>query len=90
MPVFLQKLNKDFKYVGCDIVPGLIQQHKINYPQFEFYNLDFVNDSLPVCDLIFCRDAMQHLPIKDIKKALVNFSNSGAKFLLTTTHLRYP
>jgi hypothetical protein len=90
MPLLLQKLDGNFNYIGCDIVPTLIHQHKLSHSQYEFYHFDFVNDKLPICDLIFCRDALQHLPIDDIKKALNNFSKSGAKYLLTTTHIRYP
>jgi len=90
MPLVLKQMKSDFKYIGCDIVPSLVEQHKNQYPQYEFRQVDFVNDKLPECDLIFCRDALQHLPIADIKKALRNFSKSGAKYLLTTTHIRYP
>jgi hypothetical protein len=90
MPVLLERLEPNFKYIGCDIVHNLIQQHKLLYPQYDFYQLDFVKDKLPTCDLIICRDALQHLPIDDIKKALENFSNTGAKYLLATTHIRYP
>ncbi len=90
MPIVLKALKNDFKYIGCDIVSSLIKQHKTSYPEYEFRTLDFVNDQLPQCDLIICRDALQHLPIKDIQKSLKQFSNSGAKYLLATTHLRYP
>lgn len=90
MPNLLQRLEPNFKYIGCDIVQNLIEQHKSLYPQYDFYQLDFVKDKLPACDLIICRDALQHLPIDDIKEALQNFSNSEAKYLLATTHIRYP
>ncbi len=90
MPLMLHQLDANFKYIGCDISITLIQQHKLSHPLYDFYHLDFVNDKLPICELIFCRDALQHLPINDIKKALENFSKSGAKYLLTTTHIRYP
>lgn len=88
MPLVIQKQSAEFKYIGSDIVPELINRHKIKYPQYEFRNLDFVTDELPKCDLIFSRDALQHLPIGDIKKALLNFSKSDAKYLLASTHLR--
>lgn len=88
MPEVLKRLPDDFRYIGCDIVENLITDHKSNYPQYEFRVLDFVHHDLPQCDLIFCRDALQHLPVEDIKKALENFSNSGARYLLATTHLR--
>lgn len=88
MPLVLQRVTSDFKYTGCDIVPALIERNAAAYPQHEFRVLDFVADDLPVADLIFCRDALQHLPVADIKKALHNFSRSGARYLLASTHLR--
>lgn len=88
MPLVLKKLPLKFKYIGCDIVPNLINANITAHPEIEFKLLDFVSDSLPICDLIFCRDALQHLPLTDIKNALLNFSNSGASFLLASTHLR--
>lgn len=88
MPLALEQLPIDFKYVGCDIVPALIERNTAAYPQYEFSVLDFVTDKLPCCDLIFCRDALQHLPVVDIKTALESFSNSGASYLLASTHLR--
>jgi len=78
----------DFRYIGADIVPPLIENNKKKYPDQEFMVLDAVQDTLPEVDLIFCRDALQHLKEADIIKALDNFSNSKAKFLLTTTYLR--
>jgi len=88
MSVVLQLLPTDFKYIGCDIVPGLISRNTAACPQYEFKVLDFAEDDLPRCDLMFCRDALQHLPVGDIKKALQNFSRSGSKYLLASTHLR--
>ena len=88
MPLILERLLEDFHYIGADIVPALIDQHSKAYPQYEFRLLDFVVDELPRSDLIFCRDALQHLPVADSIRALENFSSSGAKYLLATTHLR--
>jgi SAM-dependent methyltransferase len=88
VPFVLENLGNGFRYVGGDIVPDLIERHSKKYPQYEFHVLDFVEDDLPPCDLIFCRDVIQHLPIGDAIKVLRNFSRSGARYLLTTTHLR--
>lgn len=88
MPLALERLPQSFRYLGGDIVPELISQHSAAYPQYDFRVIDFVVDDLPRCDLIFCRDALQHLPIGDIKRALKNFSCSGAKYLLASTYLR--
>lgn len=88
MPAMLEQAPQGFKYVGCDIVPALIERNASAFPQYEFRVLDFVTDPLPSCDLILCRDALQHLPVADIKKALKNFSESGSGYLLASTHLR--
>lgn len=88
MSLVLPNLPGKFKYIGGDIVDALIDLNRKKHPEYDFKTIDFVCDRLPKCDLIFCRDALQHLPIRDIKDALENFSNSGAQYLLTTTHLR--
>lgn len=88
MPLMLGELPVNVGYVGVDIVPDLIERHRREYPQFEFRVTDLVVEELPRCDLIFCRDVVQHLPIDDAIRVLKNFSRSGARYLLTTTHLR--
>lgn len=88
MPLALEQLGKDVRYIGCDIVASLVESHAQKYPQYEFHPLDFVDGKIPKGDLIICREALQHLPVPDIKAALKNFSQSGAKYLLTTIHLK--
>ena len=77
-----------FAYTGGDIVPALVERNSAAYPHYTFRLMDMVSDPLPAVDLIFCRDGLQHLPVADIQDALDNFSASGSRFLLTTTHLR--
>jgi len=88
MPWVLEELKESVQYTGCDIVESLVIQHKERYPQYNFRCLDFVEGGIPEGDLIICREVLQHLPIRDIKKALLNFSDSGSKYLLATTHIR--
>ena len=88
MPYVVERLANGFRYVGGDIVPDLVERHQANYPQHEFMVLDFVVDELPRCELILCRDVLQHLPVEDIRSALPRFSQSGAKYLLAMAHLR--
>jgi len=88
MPLALAEAPDGFRYVGGDIVPELVERARSAHPEYEFRVIDFVSDELPRCDLIFCRDVLQHLPLPDIQKALRNFSRSGAKYLLATTYLR--
>ena len=88
MPLVLKELNNTVDYTGCDIVDHLVTEHQQAYPDYTFQNLDFVEAPIPQVDRIICLDALPHLPVPDIIKALNNFSNSGAKYLLATTHLR--
>jgi len=88
MPLVLDQLEGSVKYTGCDIVESLVIEHKEKFPQYNFQNVDFVADEIPEGDLIICRDVLQHLPVKDIIRALKNFSESGAKYLLASTHIR--
>lgn len=88
MPKVLERLDPALRYVGGDIVPALIERNTAANPGLDFQQIDFVRDPLPTCDLIVCREALQHLPVADIARALRNFSASGARFLLTSTHLR--
>jgi len=87
MPLVWEK-NPHVRYIGADIVPELIEEHKAKYSDKEFLVLDLVTDKLPDVDLIFCRDALQHLREADIMKALDNISGSKAKYLLTSTYMR--
>lgn len=88
MPLVLERLGHGFRYVGGDIVPALVEHNSATHPRHEFRVLDIVRDNLPPCDMIFCREALQHLPLADIHSALRNISRSGAGYLLASTHLR--
>lgn len=88
MPLVLDELKGSVKYTGCDIVESLITDHKKKHPKHTFQSLDFVEKKIPEGELIICREALQHLPVKAIKQALHNFSSSSAKYLLATTYLR--
>jgi len=80
------KLNIE-KYIGGDIVPELIAQNKLLYGKNnkEFKVLDMIFNKLPQVDLILCRDGLEHLSFKDIKKSIKNFKKSKSKYLLCTT-----
>ena len=88
MPLVLEELPVNFRYVGVDIVPDLIDKHSREHPRHEFRVVDFVCGDFARCDLIFCRDVLQHLPIADAITVLQNFSRSGARHLLTSTDPR--
>lgn len=72
------------QYIGADIVEPLITSNIVKHGR-DFRCLNIVSDPLPPADLILCRDCLVHLTFADIAKALDNFRQSGAKYLLTTT-----
>ena len=75
------------KYTGADIVIDLIHDdfEKYDRADMHFLVLNIIQDQLPACDLILCRDCLVHFSIDDIKKTIVNIIKSKAKYLLCTT-----
>jgi hypothetical protein len=75
-------------YTGGDIVQSLIANNQSNYHQREgisFIQLNLATSSLPLNDLLFCRDCLVHFSFSDIKSALNNIKRSNSTFFLTTT-----
>jgi hypothetical protein len=75
-------------YIGVDIVPALIEENRRRFPysNWKFELADLVEDELPRGDAVLCRDALIHLSLADILRALSNIRRSGAKYLLATSH----
>lgn len=76
-------------YFGYDIVPELVSDLRARYGgkvNCFFSDADIVTVNLPECDAILCRDCLPHLPLDAAFMALERFRQSGARFLLATTH----
>ena len=75
-------------YIGVDIVPTLIEENRRRFPHpnWRFELADLVEDDLPRGDAVLCRDALIHLSLAEILRALSNIRRSGAKYLLATSH----
>jgi hypothetical protein len=77
------------RYLGIDIVPDLIGSLRTRAGAGEIrgeYRLaDITADPLPRCDAILCRDALVHLSFAHIARAIANFRDSGATWLIATT-----
>jgi glycosyltransferase involved in cell wall biosynthesis len=84
---WMRMLDLPIDYFGVDIVPQLIEKNQRNYarPDRTFRLLDITKDPLPRVDLVFSRDLLVHLSVKDIRSALKNIFDSGAKYLIATT-----
>lgn len=87
---FLQTRD-DIDYTGYDIVPELIAKHKGAFKDrpWKFFQHDIAEKPIEdTFDLIFSRMMLQHLFTRDVLKILTRFSDSGSKYLLTTTFSR--
>jgi Glycosyltransferase sugar-binding region containing DXD motif len=62
----------EVRYIGCDIVPGLINHHvsRERDARAEFRCLDIVADELPDGDICLVRQVFQHLSNKEISMVL--------------------
>ena len=72
-------------YTGLDIVAGLMEDNKKNYPGFEFRQFNLIEDKCPKADMIFVRSVFIHTSIKDCQKMIENIKNSGSKYLMAST-----
>ena len=88
MQYFL-KTRDDVDYTGMDIVPELITEHKKSFANepWTFIQQDVVLQPLNTSyDLIHNRQMLFHLKSQDIFTALKHFSESGSKYLITSSH----
>lgn len=74
------------KYTGVDIVPSEIAQHSFAFPQHTFLELDMAVKPLPAADLIFSRQALQHMNVEDNMRVMNNWVSSGSQFIMQTTY----
>lgn len=81
-------------YIGGDIVADIVATNQGNYGGSGkcFVQLDLLKDPLPDCDLILCRDCLFHFSHDDVFRALSQFAQTSARYVLTTTftYWQYP
>jgi hypothetical protein len=86
---WIGRLRLALDYTGIDIVPALVEANKARVARGElsgrFLLADITRDVLPRADVILCRDCLVHLSFANIARAVANFRDSGARFLLVTT-----
>jgi hypothetical protein len=71
-------------YTGIDIVPTLIDSHKMKYPHHKFLHLNAVKDEVPKADLVIIRDVLFHLSHAEIQRILQNVRGRFKYYLLTS------
>jgi hypothetical protein len=80
--------TNSIRYMGGDIVPALIKANRTAHAgsRTEFFTFDITRDKFPEADLWICRDCLFHLSFREIYDAMVNFSESGVRYVLLTNH----
>ena len=68
----LLRLVPTMRYIGCDIVPGLIAHHwdQVDDPRASFEVIDIVADPLPAGNVCLVRQVLQHLNNGDVAKVV--------------------
>jgi hypothetical protein len=75
------------EYFGSDIVGELIESNKRTHarPCVHFSQANLLAGNLRRTDLMLVRDCLVHFSYQDVFIALKNITQSGSKYLLTTT-----
>lgn len=70
-------------YVGCDVVPELIEHNRERYEskRVQFETLDIVSQNLPDGDICLVRQVFQHIPNRDIACVLPKLRKYRAVFV---------
>jgi hypothetical protein len=75
----------DIDYTGGDLVPEIIKDNRIKYPEVNFVELDLIDSELPYADMVLIRDCLVHFPNQLVFKSLYNICLSDCKYVLMTT-----
>jgi SAM-dependent methyltransferase len=79
------KLPRGCKYIGADIVEGMIANNKNTFPKKDFRVLNGLEQPIPKVDMIFCRDMLVHFPDKVALQFIKAAIDSGSKYIALTT-----
>jgi hypothetical protein len=100
MPLLLSNLsletNQTFRYHGVDVVESVINATRTRFAhrlhEWKMSTVDFTQQRLPdEYELIFSRDALQHLPLEKVVCALRTFSQvRAARYLLVGSYVTRP
>ncbi|KAG2422777.1 hypothetical protein HXX76_015797 [Chlamydomonas incerta] len=93
MPLVLEQVP-NVTYTGMDVACNLIAEHQINFANRTNWRCEKRGlarfggrEGLPRADLVFSRDALQHLPLSYVHSFLRNVRDSGARYLLVGSYL---
>jgi hypothetical protein len=91
MPLLLNELDPPIHYLGVDVVKSVIRQHRQTFqlqrPSMQFQVCDISICGLPLgYDMIFTRDALQHLSPDLVMQFIQNVQESDAKYLVAGSY----
>lgn len=79
------------QYIACDVSTVILAQNVEEYAfidNVEFRHLDLATDELPMAEVAFVRQVLQHLSNEDIQAFVDKLNNQRPyKFLIVTEHL---
>lgn len=86
VPFFVAR-HPEVEYCGVDIVPEVIAENKRRHPHLRFHAIDVAEEPLPKgADLVFSKEALNHMPLQDAVNTIGSFKSTGATYLLTNVH----
>ena len=72
------------EYVGCDVVPALIERNIAKFGG-DFRCLDIVEDAIPDGDIVFIRQVLQHLDNAGVARVVPKLS--AFRYVVLTEHV---
>ena len=83
---WMRHVDMPCTYIGVDIVGSVISSNAklFGNSRRSFRVLDAVEEALPDCDAILCREVIFHLSFSDSRRLIKNILKSQARYLFTT------
>lgn len=83
---WMSQIELPCDYLGLDIVQNVVQANKTTYGKLgiNFQQLDAVDEPLPDCNAILCREVILHMNFIDAIKLIRNIKKHS-EFLIATT-----
>ena len=81
--------NATAQYIACDIVPDVIDYNRLLYSaeNVDFQVLDMISEALPVGDVVFIRQVLQHLRNDQISRILTKLHQY--RWAIITEHIPF-
>ena len=80
----------EFKYLGYDIVPTVVEGNRQKFNGTSYVSIEHADLAVQRVakgyDLIFSRDALQHVPLDSVWQILWNFAASDARWVLVGSY----